>query len=484
MAIEWSTSAAPVLFELRRDGDVPLGMQLERQLREAIQTGRLGAGERIPSTRALATQLGISRGLVQDSYAQLTAEGYLVAQIGSSTRIASLPHVGRQEAAARLIAGSQPNAAAVRVAFSSGVPDLATVPRQDWAWALREACRVLPNALFDYGEVAGDPELRTVLAGYLRRVRAADARPSDIVVCAGFAQGLALVADALVGAGIRRIAHEDPGSGGTMRAAAGAAGGEAVPVPVDDQGIDVDALEASGARAVMITPAHQWPTGTVLSPERRHRLIEWAERADGIIIEDEYDAEFRYDREPIGSLQGLAPERVVSLGTVSKSLAPGLRLGWAVVPTRLLAAVVAAKAVADRGNPALDQRALALLMSSGRYDRHLRRMRAEYARRREVLIAALAEWTPGLRVSGLAAGFHAVVHLPQGTDEVALVERARRHGLGLSPMSRFSATADASHPRLVLGFGNTPPESIEQGIEMLAAVLSEESRTLSPSGRL
>jgi GntR family transcriptional regulator/MocR family aminotransferase len=468
MAIEWSTSAAPVLIELRRDDDAPLGVQLARQVREAIQSGRLGGGERIPSTRALATQLGVSRGLVQDCYAQLTAEGYLVAQTGSSTRVATLPHAVRADAP-RPVA----DAPSMVVGFPSGVPDLASVPRQDWAWALREACRVLPNALFDYGDVSGDPELRSVLAGYLRRVRAADVRESDIVVCAGFAQGMALVADALVGSGIRRIAHEDPGSGGTVRAAAAAAGGEAVPVRVDEDGIDVAALAASGARAVMITAAHQWPTGVVLSPERRHRLLEWAERTDGVIIEDEYDAEFRYDREPVGSLQGLAPERVVSIGTVSKSLAPGLRLGWAAVPSHLFAAVVAAKAVADRGNPALDQRALALLMSSGRYDRHLRRMRTEYAKRREVLLAAVSEWAPNLRVSGLAAGFHAVVHLPSGTDELAVVEAARRRGLGISAMSRFSAAQDRSDPRLVLGFGNTPQESIEQGIRMLAAVLAD-----------
>lgn len=467
MAVEWSTSAAPPLFELRREGTVPLGAQLESQLREAIQSGRLSGGERIPSTRALAAQLGISRGLVQDCYAQLLAEGYLIAQTGSSTRVAALPRSIRLPT--RVVApASVPR---MIVEFSDGVPDLGMVPRQDWAWAVREACRVMPNALFDYGNVAGDPELRDVLAAYLRRVRAADVHAADIVVCAGFAQGIALVARALSAAGIRLIAYEDPGSGGTISAAAQAAGGEAVPVRVDEQGLDVEALQASGARAVVVTAAHQWPTGVVLTPERRHQLLEWAQRNDGIIIEDEYDAEFRYDREPIGSLQGLAPERVVSIGTVSKSLAPALRLGWAVVPPHLVVGVIAAKSVADRGNPAIDQRALALLMSSGRYDRHLRRMRSEYAQRREILVAAIERWTPGLRVSGLAAGFHAVLHLPSGVDEVQLVAAARERGLGLGAMSRFSSSGDASVPRLVLGFGNTPTESIDQGVRILAEVL-------------
>jgi GntR family transcriptional regulator/MocR family aminotransferase len=467
MALEWSSSSAPVLVDLHRDAAEPLGAQLVAQLRDAIQTGRLAGGERVPSTRALADQLGVSRGLVQDCYAQLLAEGYLLARPGSATRVAELPRTARPTAPET----AEPEPPRLVVGFPAGVPDLGMVPRQDWAWALREATRALPNALFDYGDPAGDPELRAVLAGYLRRVRAADARPGDIVVCAGFAQGMALVAAALASTGIGVIAHEDPGSGGTIGGAARAAGSRAVPVEVDDQGLDVAALRASGARAVVVTAAHQWPTGVVLSPERRHELLEWAEHVDGVIIEDEYDAEFRYDRDPVGSLQGLAPERVVSLGTVSKSLAPGLRLGWAVAPPHLARQLIDAKSIVDRGNPALDQRALALLMSSGRYDRHLRRMRAEYAHRRETLVAAVARWTPQLRVSGLAAGFHAVLHLPAGSDEQALVARARERGLGIGAMSRYSATGDASDPRLVLGFGNTSPESIEQGIRMLAEVM-------------
>jgi GntR family transcriptional regulator/MocR family aminotransferase len=466
MAVEWSTSAAPVLLELDRQSTTPLGAQLESQLRDAIRAGRLAGGERIPSTRAVATQLGVSRGLVQDCYAQLLAEGYLVAQRGSATRVAELPRTTRSDAA--LPASTQPR---LVVGFPSGVPDLGMVPRQDWAWAIREATRVLPNALFDYGDAAGDPELRSVLAAYLRRVRAADARPDDIVVCAGFAQGIALAAAALAAEGVTALAHEDPGSGGTIRAAARAASGDAVPVPVDEEGIDVETLRATGVRAVVLTPAHQWPTGVALSPQRRHQLLEWADEVDGIIIEDEYDAEFRYDREPVGSMQGLAPERVVSIGTVSKSLAPGIRIGWLIVPTRLADQIIAAKGVMDRGNPALDQRALALLMSSGRYDRHLRRMRTEYAHRRDVLERALRKHAPGLRVSGLAAGFHAVVELPQGTDELAFVAAAGERGLGLGAMSRYSSSGDASNPRLVLGFGNTPADQIEQGIEMLGQLL-------------
>jgi GntR family transcriptional regulator/MocR family aminotransferase len=472
MAVEWSTSAAPVLFTLDRDDVVPLGSQLERQLRDAIRSGRLAARERIPSTRALAAQLGVSRGLVQDCYSQLLAEGYLVAQTGSATRVADLPRTPRPAPAP-----APTSLPPLIVGFPSGVPDLGMVPRQDWVWALREAARTMPDALFDYGDPAGDPELRTVLAAYLRRVRAVDAQADDIVICAGFAQGIALVLAALTAEGITVIVHEDPGSGATIRAAARAAGGEAVPVSVDEEGIDAEALARSGVRAAVLTPAHQWPTGVALSPERRHRLLDWAERVDGFLIEDEYDAEFRYDREPVGSMQGLAPDRVVSIGTVSKSLAPGLRLGWAVVPPRLRDAVIAAKNTMDRGNPAIDQRALALLMSSGRYDRHLRRMRSEYARRRDVLVSALRRHAPGVRVSGLAAGFHAVVHLPDDVDEQRFVDAARERGLGVGAMSHYSTTLTASRPRLILGFGDTPSEQIERGIGLLGALLREVPRS-------
>jgi GntR family transcriptional regulator / MocR family aminotransferase len=345
--------------------------------------------------------------------------------------------------------------------FQSGVPDLGLVPREDWAWAVREACRRAPNSSFDYGDPRGDPRLRDVLAAYLRRVRAVDAHADQVVVCGGFAQGLGIVLRTLARAGLTRVAFEDPGSVGTISAAAVAAGGDAVAVPVDELGIDVDALDVSGARVVVLTPAHQWPTGVVLAAERRHRLITWARERDAIVIEDDYDAEFRYDREPVGSLQGLAPDRVVALGTVSKSLAPALRLGWAVAPATIADEVAVAKRLADRGTPGLDQLALATLIESGRHDRHLRRMRTEYAARRSALVESLAAHAPDIRLTGLAAGFHAVAHLPDGADEQHIIGQARTRGVAiygkehLSINSRHRAAAararlrqhqPASHP--------------------------------------
>lgn len=467
MAVEWSTSSPDLLLTIERGSSEPLRAQLERQLRDAIRTGRLASGERLPSSRAMAAQLGMSRGLVQDCFEQLVAEGYLVSRGGSATRVAdvaarddAVPAVETPAPAPRLVAD-----------FAAGVPDLGLVPREGWAWAMREACRNAPNTAFDYGDARGDQTLREVLAAYLRRVRAVDASAGRIVVCAGFQQGLTIVLNALQATGRTLVAVEDPGSIGTVTAAARAAGGDCMPIPVDELGIDVAALDASGARVVVVTPAHQWPTGVVLAAERRHELIAWAHERDAVIIEDEYDAEFRYDRGPVGSLQGLAPELVVSLGTVSKSLAPALRLGWLVLPAWLAPAVGAAKAIADRGAPTLDQIALATLIESGRYDRHLRRMRAEYSHRRDALVASLAEHAPDIRLTGLAAGFHAVAHLPEHSDEDAVVAQAREVGVGLYAMGQFRAVKDAGSPELVLGFGNTSIRSIESGIKLVGPLL-------------
>jgi GntR family transcriptional regulator/MocR family aminotransferase len=273
--------------------------------------------------------------------------------------------------------------------------------------------------------------------------------------------------------GIRRIAFEDPGYGdGETSAAAIRCGVDVIPVPVDESGIDVNALDASGARAVLVTPAHQWPTGVVMAPQRRHALVAWAQERDGVVIEDDYDAEFRYDREPVGALQGLAADRVVHLGTVSKSLAPAVRRGWILCPTWLADAIVEEKKLTDRGSPVLDQLALAALLRSGRYDRHLRRMRTIYRRRRQALVEALRAHAPEIRLTGLAAGFHAVAHLPAHLDEATVIDAARDRSVGLYGMSTYRASRSATPPQLVMGFGNLTEHAITRGIATIADVLT------------
>ncbi len=477
MAIQWSGLGPELLLRLDRDSDQPLRSQLETGLRAAIRDGRLHAGERLPSSRELARELGVSRGLVQECYGQLLSEGYLDSRVGSATRVALRAYPGAYPAEPALgVNRTRRPAASPRLIadFRSGVPDLASFPRGDWVWAMREACREVATADLDYGDPRGSGVLREVIAGYLRRVRAAAADPENLVVCTGFAQGLNLVLRVLNQVGVGRVAFEDPGYGdveaSTSVRSAGLAGAQAVHVPVDDLGVDVAALAASGARAVVVTPAHQSPTGVVLAASRRHALVEWACRHDAFIVEDDYDSEFRYDREPVGVLQGIAPDRVFTLGTASKSLAPAVRLGWVICPPALAGAVAEAKVFADRGTSGLDQLALAALLRSGRYDRHLRQMRGEYARRRTALIGALSRHAPDVRLTGLAAGFHAVAHLP-GSAEEAVVAEARRRSVGLYGMAPFRASPGAAPPQLVLGFGLVGERAIEAGIAAVADLL-------------
>ncbi len=468
MAAEWSGLAPEVLVTLDHSRPVPLRAQLEDQFRQAIRSGRLSAGERVPSSRALAKALGLSRGLVQECYAQLLAEGYLVTRGGSATRVAT--------AATRAAPAWHPPARTpVRIIadFASGVPDLASAPREGWAWAIREACRAAANTDFGYSDPAGNLRLREVLAAYLRRVRAANIIAGQVIICSGVTQGLQLVLHALAGRGLTRVGFEDPGAVTSITTAAAWAGLEAVPVPVDARGVDVAALDATGAGAVVLTPAHQWPTGVALAPERRLALIDWATRRNAVIIEDDYDAEFRYDREPVGALQGLAPNQVIALGTVSKSLAPVLRLGWIASPSTLAEPVARTKKLSDHGSPGLDQLALALFIETGRYDRHLRRMRAEYAARRQVLVQALAEHAPGMRLTGLAAGFHAVAHLPADTAEQDVIQAARSRSVRLYGMSTWRADDAPGPPELVFVCGNTSQRAIQTGIALISDLLCD-----------
>ncbi len=463
MVVEWSGLAPEILLRLDRSHRGTLGAQLQQHLRDAVRSGRLAAGERLPSTRELARELDISRGLAQDSYEQLIAEGYLIARSGSGTRVAPAGHPAPRAARPEAAAG-------LSIDFASGVPDVARFPMRDWLWALNEAGRAAPLSFAEYGDAAGRPELRAVVAGYLRRVRAAAAQPEAIVICNGFTQGLQLVLAALAAGGHRRLGLEDPGHH-DWAPIAERAGLRPAPVPVDADGARVRATPA-GVRAVVLTPAHQTPSGVVLTPARRHETIAWAAERDGVVIEDDYDAEFRYDRQAVGSLQGLAPDRVFLIGTVSKVLGPALRLGWVVCPPDMVDAVADAKRLADRGTPALDQLALAKLIESGRYDRHLRRMRTVYAGKREALIAALAEHAPGVELTGLAAGFHAVARLPSGADETAVADTARERGIGVHPMAGYRFGAPDHPPQLVLGFGNLSEEAIRRGVAAIGDLLS------------
>ena len=464
MSIEWSGLGPDLYLRLDRRGKGTLGSQLQAELREAIRSGRLGEGERMPSSRTLARELALSRGLVVECYDQLVAEGYLSTLPGSATRVAPR---GRLSPSLRHAPAVTPRPT---LDFRPGLPDLTSFPLRDWLWAVGQAARSAPIAAMGYGDARGATALREVLAAYLRRVRGGSGDAERVLICGGYAQGINLVLAALRGYGVQRIAVEDPGDRDGYDVA-GHAGLEAVPVPVDERGVDVEALARTGARALVVTPAHQVPTGVVLAGDRRRALIEWATAADALVIEDEYDNEFRYDRQPVGSLEGLASDRVASIGTVSKTLAPALRLGWIVCPSWLVEAIADEKKMADRGSPRLDQLALAALIESGRYDRHVRHMRAVYAARRGALIEALATCAPGLELTGLAAGFHGVLHLPDGSGEQAVVSAARERSVGLYGMSQYRADGAVNPSQLVLGFGNLSISAIRRGVATIADVL-------------
>ena len=487
MAIEWSGLSPGLLVRLDRSASQPLRAQLEATLREAIRGGRLRAGERLPSSRELARALGVSRGMVQECYGQLLAEGYLTSRTGSATRVASLSgrQAGDQPAAGPALVSAAPRPPGRRppeppliADFQPAVPDLSSFPRADWAWAVKQACTQATSADLGYGDPRGSSVLREVLAGYLRRVRAAAVSPAQMIISTGFAQGINLVLRALARqGGVTCVAFEDPGYGSaqadeTVRAVL-AMGIGVTYVPVDDQGLVVRELAASGAQAVVVTPAHQSPTGVVLSPERRHALTDWARRGGGYVVEDDYDSEFRYDKEPVGALQGLAPDQIFLLGTASKALAPAVRLGWVHAPSELASAVAAEKEMSDRGSCTLDQLALATLLVTGRYDRHLRRMRTVYAARRTALTGAFARHAPRVQLTGLAAGFQAVAPLPPGADETAVIAAARERRVGLHGIGDYRGNPDPTAPSaLVMGFGNVRERAIEPAIAAVADLLT------------
>jgi GntR family transcriptional regulator/MocR family aminotransferase len=435
--------------------------QLEERLRELVRDGTLAAGSRVPSSRALAADLDVSRRLVVDAYAQLLAEGYLVARQGAGTFVAATAGTANG-------ASAQPPAPTPRFDFFPGAPDLASFPRTLWLRAMRDVLRAAAPSAFAYPDARGAPALRSQLAAYLRRVRGVVVEADSIVVCAGATQGLALLARALLRRGTRTIAVEDPGLP-PHRAVLAYAGLQVRGARVDEQGLDVGAVNAP---VVLATPAHQCPTGVVLSPERRGSLIAWA-RAGGLVIEDDYDAEFRYDRAPLGALQGLAPERVVYMGTASKTLAPALRLGWLVLPPWLIDGVVEAKALDDLGSSTLEQLALARLIETADYDRHLRKARRRNRARRDALIAAVSKHLPGARVSGISAGLHALVSLARPVDAQQLIVRAARRTVGVYPLTLHQIDPPSETHSLVLGYANLSSSSIDEGIRRLSEVLRE-----------
>ena len=446
---------------------------LADRLRAAIASGELVPGVRLPASRVLAEELSLSRGTVVEAYRRLGEEGLLVANRGGGTVVGTAVPAPAPTREPGLGASSEV------LDVSVGMPDLSAFPRAAWLSAERRVLATASWRELGYADPRGVPALRVALAGWLARSRGVVADPDQIVVTAGVTGALSLLAQVLTARGITACAVEDPGADGNRRILDYWLD-RLHPVRVDEHGLVVADLFRTGARAVLVTPAHQFPTGVVLSPARRRELVAWAHDTDGLVIEDDYDAEYRYDRTPVRALQAMAPERVVHVSSLSKVLAPALRIGWTVAPAAWCDDLARRRWATDLGSPALPQLALADLVESGALERQLRSLRLRHRDRRDAAVAAVRRHLPGCEIDGVAAGLHLVVRLPEHVDDTDLAARARAEGIAVQPLSRHRATPGP--PGLVLGYGPHPPSTMEQAIAVIASLVETSTRQPAADG--
>ena len=460
-----------VLLRIEHRSATPKYRQIERGLRAAIQSGRLEAQAQLPTTRDLARTLGVSRGVVLEAYEQLASDGYVISRQGSGTRVAPCTQL---RVAAEPVA--HPVTSRPVFDFRPGIPDARSFPYVTWANVLRDVLREAPVSLLDYPHPQGPVETRIALAQYLARARAVDVDSNRLVVCSGFTQGVELALATLRRRGASTVAIEDPGAP-LLCERARAHGMNVVRIPVDELGVDVTALDACAADLIIVSPAHQYPTGTVMSEDRRSALVGWARRHRAYVIEDDYDAEYRYDIAPIAALQSLCPDHVIYIGTASKVLAPSLRLGWIVAPHALVEPLASAKARADRGASVLDQLALARFLYDGHFERHLRAMRNIYQSRRGQLLRAIGRHQSQPTVRGVAAGLHVMLDLPGNVDEARLIALAQAADMSLVGARSYHQSPSLARPSLILGYGAICDSKIASGIDLLYRIIGKSGGT-------
>ncbi|MHA7985561.1 MocR-like pyridoxine biosynthesis transcription factor PdxR [Rathayibacter sp. CAU 1779] len=459
---------------------------LASRLRAAVADGRLSEGARLPATRVLAAELGLARGTVAEAYRRLLEEGLLATNRGGGTIVTGGHRTSVAESAATpnaAASGSAPDgpapvpargpaagpvAPAPLLDLSTGLPDLSAFPRAAWLRAEREVLDTAGARELGYSRPEGPLVLREALSEWLARSRGVVSSPDDVIVTAGVAGAIALLAQTLRTHGLTTWAMEDPGSTGTRRLLDYWVE-KTVPVNVDDDGIDIDALRSTGTRAVIVTPAHEYPTGVVLAPERRRALVDWADKGDGIVIEDDYDAEHRYDRMPVRALQSLAPHRVAYVSSLSKTLAPALRLGWLVPPKHLRAELAERRWASDLGSPVVPQLVLARLLRSGVLERQLRTLRTRHRQRRDAAVAAVSRYLPQAEVQGVAAGLHVLVLLPDHVDDVRLAEDALGHGIRIAPLSPMRSRT--GRPGIVIAYGHHSPAILERAVQTIGRLV-------------
>jgi len=471
--LAWET-----LFDVAAQPAGPLRERLTRAIRAAIRDGRLPRGVALPPSRMLAADLGISRWAVTQAYGQLVTEGYLASRTGSATRVVWSPEPDEDRIAHRGTPSAATPSPPPRFDLSMCSPDYRAFPRRKWVEAIRTAAENTPFDQLDYGDTGGEPRLRAILAEHLSRSRGAAAEAATVTIFSGARQAMAQVCRALFEAGHRQIGMENPGSSGLWEAAR-TAGLDLVALPVDDDGLVVDALgEHPGLRAVCVGAAHQLMLGCPLAPHRRQALLDWARRVDGLVIEDDYDAEFSYDGPAPPVMQGTDRRRVALLGSMSRALTPSINVGWVVAPPYWLPAV---RAGFTPTPPALTQLALANFMESGAYDRHLRASRLRFRRRRDALVAALERELPGRPVRGIQAGLHVLIRLPDDTDIPAVQAAAERRGMELCDPAELRFQPVPSEPWLPLGYANLSDAVVDEAVAVLADLL-RASRQIGAQG--
>ena len=472
-----ATQQGALLLQPLTAGGGPVRDQIRHQLLLAIRSGRLAPDDRLPSSRDLAADVGVSRGTVVEAYGQLVQEGYLTARPGSGTVVAAQPPAAPREGGAPLTwVPATPSDVPV-IDLRPGAPDLGAFPRSAWSSATSHVMRTVPDLELGYVPPWGVAVLRTQLAGHLARTRVTDAGPDDVVITSGVTQALTLTCRVLTGLGHVSLAVEDP-SNAIQRQVLGRYVDTVLEVPVDEEGLVVDALARTGTRAVLVTPAHQHPTGVALSAARRAALAAWALDVGGVVIEDDYDAEFQFGRSSTPSMQGTDPGHVVHVGSVSKTLAPGLRLGWVLAPPALRAPLASAKRDDDFGTSVIIQHTLARLLETGTYDRHLRGLRRRYSHQRQVLVEALARRAPHWEVRGADAGLHLCVTVPDDVDEVAAVARAAELGLLVLDLGRLRSAAGPKG--FVLGYARLREHQADEAVARLARAVQRAAEGAVP----
>ena len=460
--------ARDLLIRIDRTRRVAIGRQIEDSLREAIRSRTLVPGSDLPSTRALAEELSVSRGVIVRAYAQLAAEGYLDLRQGANPAVRDVLELPS-------VPSTAPRETRTRYDLRPHVPEVGTFPRQAWLRSLRNALSTATDAELGYIDPHGLEQLRREVSAYLGRARGVAAHPEQIVITAGSSHSISLIARVLARGGVTAIGFENP-SHRMLHAVAERAGLAPVGLPVDRDGLIVDALDGVQVGAVIVSPAHQFPTGRVLSAERRAALALWARESGGLIVEDDYDAEFRYDRAPIAALHGLSPEQVAYIGSTSKTLSPAIRIGWAVLPRALAAGVAEELACSVLHLSAIDQLAFADFLRRGEFDRHLRRMRAVYRARRDALVAALDRQLPQLQVSGAAAGLHVVLELPPEIDEAGVCTHAQARGVTVQSLSDHALPGYEGPGGLLIGYGGILDPALPHAIAELATAIAAVSR--------